>query len=760
MFVHGDPRFRVNSEADYDAEIFFRFGLDSLNYYEYRAPVHPGWDQRNEIAIKFADITALKQGRDSTNKLSVPIPVEGGPPGAYYRVLGNPSLTQVVYLAIGVTNPLGKGTVEPLVGQVWANELRLTSVDDSKGWAYRFDTQLKLADLGTVAFNYSRVDPNFHALEQRFGSRQLTTSWGLTASMQLDRFFSQDWAGTSLPISYSHTESLVKPKYLPNSDVLVTEAATQLTNKVLRNGGTSEEAQAQAEQLIYNSETRRITDTYAAPSFRIGLPSQEWYIRDLFNKLSFGFSYTKSRDRSPAVVRRTAWSWNARVNYAFSFSPDYFFQPFKNLFDGVWLLDEYKNMKIFFTPSNFNWRSLGAQLITSRNFTASRQAGFAWKLTEGGLTNLSGDYSVSVESSLLDFELDRTGKQRGFSKILGDIFFGDKGVNFGKDSRYQQRNQFTSKPNIPNILDIKKYLDFTVSYGVDYGWQDALTKGDLGKSAGFNNNINVSMNFRLKQLIDPLFEDAPGTATAAPQAPGRGRRGGGVVAPPTDSVKIADSTTAVADTTSGVARVLKQLKTLARTFIKIPFLDYDNISVTFTQTNNAQNSGVIGRTGFVNFWGRVPFFQNSLAKYGPSRLYQLGLVSDPTGKLDNFRFTGKPPFFHWDVVPGIRAANGVLVNSYRQSNRLTFKTSRALWEGARLDLNWNVGWTYNRTQNINTDSLGIPTIANTTTTGSVDRSFLTMPDVLVLGVFKTSLKEVSKRYGELKAVRDSAVSDE
>jgi cell surface protein SprA len=84
--------------------MFFRFGLDSLNYYEYRAPIKPGWDPANDVVIQFEDITAAKQARDSVNKLSDPIPVPGGPPGATYRVLGNPSLTQIVYLSVGVAN--------------------------------------------------------------------------------------------------------------------------------------------------------------------------------------------------------------------------------------------------------------------------------------------------------------------------------------------------------------------------------------------------------------------------------------------------------------------------------------------------------------------------------------------------------------------------------------------------------------------------------------------------------------------------------
>jgi hypothetical protein len=276
---------------------------------------------------------------------------------------------------------------------------------------------------------------------------------------------------------------------------------------------------------------------------------------------------------------------------------------------------------------------------------------------------------------------------------------------------------------IPNIFNIKRYLDVTFGYSVDYQWQDALTRGDLGKSAGFNNSVTFSMTLRLKQLIDPLFEEGPAAAGGAPSA--RGRRGGETEARPAS-----DTTAAARDTTGGgFSRTLTRLKQLLKAVIKYPLLDYDNITITFNQTNSAQNSGVVGGPGFVNFWGRVPFFQESELRYGPSRLYQLGLLSDPSGKLTNFRFTGAFPFVAWDEVTGLRAPGGVLMNSYRQTNRVALKTSRSLWEGARVDLNWSVGWAYNRTQNLATDStFGIPTITNASTTGSVDRSFLSFPE--------------------------------
>ncbi|MBM2840146.1 MAG: hypothetical protein HW412_674, partial [Bacteroidetes bacterium] len=617
MFVHGDDTWGTLTVKP---QAFYRFGLDSLNFYEYRSPIYPGWDSRNEILIRFSELTAIKQLRDSINHPATRVIRTADGDSIVYSVVGNPSLTQVRYLSVGVTN---RG-IQPLYGQAWYNELRLTEVDDSPGWAYRFDTQVKLADFGTVSFNYSKVDPNFHTLEQRFGSRQTGTNWALNASVQLEKFFPNDWVGTTFPFSYSRTVSLVRPKYLPNSDVLVSEAAELARAKALKQNGSEADAIAAANRVRLESETYRVTNTYAAPNFKLGLPSQAWYVRDTFNKLAFGFNYTRSTERNPATVRRVSWEWNAKLSYALNLSPDYYFQPFKDLFDGLWFLDEYKEVKIYYTPTNFSWslnvvrardntvqRVLNAQETITRRFNASRQFGFGWKLSEGGLSNLAGTYNLTIQSSLLNFETDRFGNQRPFSRILDDIFFGERLINFGTDNNYSQQNQFSSRPNIPNIFNIKKYLDLSLSYSVDYSWQNSLTRGDLGKSAGWNNNISLTMNFKLKQLFDPLFEESS-QAAALPPGPGpRGRGRGESEADHEAGGETPKETPQPADTTaeqqpSGRGKTLEQLKNLVKLLIKVPFLDYDNVNITFTQSNSVANSGVVGRTWFVNFWGRLP----------------------------------------------------------------------------------------------------------------------------------------------------------
>jgi cell surface protein SprA len=191
----------------------------------------------------------------------------------------------------------------------------------------------------------------------------------------------------------------------------------------------------------------------------------------------------------------------------------------------------------------------------------------------------------------------------------------------------------------------------------------------------------------------------------------------------------------------------------------MPFFDWDRISITFQQTNSIRNSGVLGRPGFLNLFGRVPFFQGSLVENGPSLLYQLGLSSSPHGTVI---VKAKPsfPFITGSTVPGVRAARGNLTDVFNQTNNFTTRTSRALWEGARVDLSWTLGWSYNTTRTIQTDSAGAPREVSRTTSGDVNRTFLTFPNTFIFKFFKTGVEDVSKRFEELKGNRGDTRGNE
>ncbi|MDD8017499.1 MAG: cell surface protein SprA [Bacteroidota bacterium] len=760
MFVHGD----ANSAKD-PVNAFIRFGADSLNYYEYKTRIYPGWDVRNNIRIKFEDLTAIKQGRDSSN-VRVTIPVKGGPAGATYAALGNPTLTRINYISVGVENPVKAGTTNtPITGQIWVNELRLTDVDDTPGWAYSVSTSVKLADLGSIAFTYSQVDPYFHSLENRFGSRMTSTNWNLSTSLAFEKFFPQEWNGTTFPFSYSHTEQFQKPKYLPSSDIVVTSAADQQKEFITKKTGSSQTGDQERERIITESQSLSTTDTYAMPSFKVNVPSDLWFVRDILNRIGYGFSYTTSSLRSPTVAFRTSWQWNARINYAYNFDPNYYLQPFDFL-QGVPVLQEFRGTQLYYFPvsniatgvslnrsrSNERLRDQAQDSNPVRGLSASRNMQFGWKLTDNGLLNVSGDYSVDISSSMVHLELDRYGRQRDFQQILNQMFLQDQLVSFGYDNSYNQSFSVNTKPRVPAFFDLNKYVSLSARYSVGYRWQNSLQQGDLGIGTGWGNNISLTSDVSLKSFVDTWFPAAPASSnessssTPPPPTRSRGNRDDDSADSTVQKVEAPkiDSTVVPKRTNVGLIGI-------ARMLIKTPFLDYDKINVSFTQTNSAQNNGVPGRPGFTNFFGRIPFVQQSDRKYGPSRAYQLGLVSVPSADITDIFVTGKFPFigFSTDANKQLRAKGASITDAFSQNNKITFRTSRDLWAGARVDLNWNLGWDYSRSQSLHTDSAGHPILVSSATSGAIERSFMTLPPTFIFSMFKSGIEDVAKKYHSL-----------
>lgn len=756
MFVHGDNHFG-STPLTTTAFVFLRFGSDSLNYYEYRAPVYPGWDFRNNVNIRFEDLTAIKQVRDSVSGRTI-IRVPGGPDSSTYAVLGEPTLTRITFISIGVENPVGSGiSGAPITGQVWVNELRLSDVDDTPGWAYSVSTNVKLADFGTMAFSYSQVDPNFHSLESRFGSRVTSTSWNLSSSFAFEKFLPPSWTGTALPFSYSHSEQISVPKYLPSSDILVTKAAEL------------QQDQKEKERILSEVQSLSTTDTYAFPGFKVTILSDNWFFRDIFNRITYGFSYTTSSMRNPSVAARTSWQWSSRLGYSYTFAPDNYIQPF-GFFENLFLLEDIREFQLYFIPlTNFNsglslsrsrtnerLRKQAKENAPIRNLSASRNMSFGWKLTENGLLNLSGDYSLDISSSMVHLELDPWGRQRDFQQIMNQMFLQDRLVNFGYDNSYNQSFSVNTRPRVP--VSLSKYLTLSAKYNVGYRWQNSLQQGDLGISTGWSNNISLSSDISLKSFVDSWFPAKPVSDETEQSTPtparGRGERDDDEdeetnVPKEYKEEPQQKSVSVNSDTTKPAKPAGEGLIGIVRTVIKTPLLDYDKINIAFTQTNSANSGGVPGRPGFANFFGRAPFVQKGDNKYGPTRSYQLGLVSVPGANITDVFLKPQFPFvgFTTDADKQIRARGMNGSDGFTQTNKLSFRTGRELWQGARIDLTWNLGWSYSRTQTIRADTLfGRTTIINTATGGSIERSFLTLPPTFIFSMFKNGIEQVSKNY--------------
>ncbi|MGA9408103.1 MAG: cell surface protein SprA [Bacteroidota bacterium] len=808
MFVRGDPTFSTNPLKP-SAKIFLRLGADSLNYYEYREPIMPSapiafpksgdepsvWKPENNIDIKFADLTAIKQDRDSAQINSVLTKaVPGGPIGSTYSVLGNPTLTNIEYISIGIENP---DTITHKIidsASVWVNELRLLDADNTPGKAYSVTTALKLADIGNISFSYTDVDPNFHQLESQFGSRSTNRNWSLNSNFSLEKFLPTSWVGTSLPFSYSHTEGSASPEYVTNSDINISVAAEKQREDILAQGGSIQEANAAQQELILESQTLSTSDTYTMPTFKINLPSQQWVIRDFFNKLTYGFSYTHNYTRTPTIQYQTSWSWSGHLGYSYVTNPDNYIAPFAGLGKGF-LLGGFKDFRLYYPIQNINMtldmtraqtfqqmRGESNQSPPNRTLTANRTLSFAWKLTENGLINLSGNYSLSVASTLVYLETDEYGNQRDFSSILRDLFFQEQLISFGQDNSYGQNIDVEMHPRLAELLNINKYLTLSAHYNVSYRWQNNFQQGDLGQGTSWGNNITLSSDLSLKPFVETWFPTKKASEVQQGQAESHSRRVGrgrgheddeqlldvntpAPQSPQVDSaglrgLSLARDSTKGRDSAAAQLQGAKPKKAISvkegliemtRLLIKTPFLDYDKISVAFNEGNNATNGGVPGRPGFANLFGRIPLFENGDPRFGPTSAYQLGFVSDPTSNITGARTQSRFPFITFATDTGLRAPNALINDSYTQNNKITLRTSRDLWAGAHLDLNWDVDWTYSRNQSLSTDSLGRPTITSTATGGSIERSFFTLPPTFIFSVFKSGIGEVSKEFGALQS---------
>jgi cell surface protein SprA len=738
FFIHGDGSMPDNmvTGAVPKAYAFVRFGIDSSNYYEYRRPLLRGWQ---DISIDLEELTKIKENQDSLNRYnrtSIPAPND---PDAMFFIKGNPILTRVQFFGLGIVNPSERFPNE-LTTTMWVDEMRLISPESRSDWAGIGSVNLTLADLGTINANFQLTNPNFHQLEERFGKRTASANWSVTMTGNLEKFAPQSFKQMKLPITLTHSEMMETPEYVANNDINLSKAATEAYNKVFKETNSVSAAQQARDNVISRSQSLKVQDSWAITGFKFGIPINYWLVNETFNKTTITYSYSQEYERTPIYKERFNWQWRLGVQYGVTIPELIVLKPLSWL-QGISILDVYSNWKLNLLPSNFNAnigmnrrrqteqsRFLDFPSPVLRDFSAQRSYNFSWKLSEGGLLSPVIDYSVTTNSTLVEFEFDEYGKQRTGSEIASTMLF-NKGqiVDFGHNNLHTQTVTINLRPQIPNFFNITKYFDLTGSYSTTYNWSDPMqTKleiRDVVKNASFTNTIRFNMGFKLKSLGESWF----GVTETAPK---------GGLSKMQDTTKKSDNE---------LSTSLNVLKTI--------FFDWEKVDFVFNQQNSSVNPGVYGSTGMQNFWVGGFLGQGNEYSNGPSWAYQLGLIEQPHGGFNISSRSGFP-FFGFDTYTGLRPANARLQDNYKQTTTFEIKTSRPLWPGARLDLNWKTEVGYNRNQTVVTDAFGNPAFTNVIGTETYNRTFLTFPSIFGFNPFNNTIDNVISLYENRKAVID------
>ncbi len=250
LFLHAEALPGLESElADGEVSAFIRLGSDfTQNYYEYEVPLkltpegsyisddaaptgedrYIVWPTENEIDLEFEQLQDAKQQRNvdmraegSNVSLTTPYIVYEEDNNRKVTIMGNPNLSNVKTIMIGIRNPKAGNNVEqddeqPKSIEVWVNELRLTDFNDDGGWAANSRISTNFADFANLTVSGYMHTAGYGSIEKKVNDRYKdeTKEYDITSQIEFGKFFPKDY-GVSVPVYLGFSESYSDPEYNP-----------------------------------------------------------------------------------------------------------------------------------------------------------------------------------------------------------------------------------------------------------------------------------------------------------------------------------------------------------------------------------------------------------------------------------------------------------------------------------------------------------------------------------------------------------------
>lgn len=452
MYVHGDT---TNGMTTTDSVLFFlRLGRDSSNYYEYQTYVKPGWNQENFVDLEFDQVTALKDSamQAQENRLDT-IDVSRFP----YRVKGRPNINEVQYLAAGVVN-MGE---EPISGEIWLDELRVTDVRKDVGTAARIAVNGSAADLITYNFSYEHRDAYFRGLSQatrggssnNLGSGEETNNLALSTGLSFQKFLPRSW-GARIPISFSYAKSERIPLLRTNSDVVLPEE-------------------------VRREETSKTVSYKVSVSESFGRKGGGLLFNALLNRQKVSFSYSRSISNTVNAPYSMGENYNVRSEFDMGIRNGISLPIFFWTKPLPFLKKAYESRLNLF-PETWRWSgTFNRSLRVSDDRDFNRTSAFNRTL-EGRMNlsynifkNLSTSYNFTTRRDLSDPDL---------------VNLSFKNPKLGLENNYNQSFRTTYDPKL------FEFLLTTFNYNASYS--DSYDRGSQTRSSNLSRGFSVQGSFR------------------------------------------------------------------------------------------------------------------------------------------------------------------------------------------------------------------------------------------------------------------------
>lgn len=481
-------RMEVHAEAitgqplkDGDLTAFIRIGSDyQNNFYEYEIPLKitpPGVYDNNSDAARLKvwptensfdiDLSVLQTAKEERNKqmlmsgssLSLTDVFVYKHDGASVSVCGNPNMSNITVIMLGVRNPIKTRSPatddgHPKSAEVWVDELRLSDFIESDGWAANAHLQARLADLGTIDIVGQTSTPGWGAIDSKINdqSKEQTLKYDISSSLEFGKFFPEK-VGVRLPVYIGYSESMIKPKYDPlDPDILLSEALREAKNKAARDSilNVSEDY----------SRRKTITISNAGITKRGAKP----HIWDLAN-LSFNYTYNETYSTNTNTLLDLDKEYKGGFTYDYQAHPANI-MPFKNV--------RFLDAPVFKIIKDFNFYTFPKSISFRTDLDRTYD--------ELQTRNIDNPYLLVEPSFKKDFEWTRI-------------------YDFKYDVTKSLKFDFTAT-NLARIDEPAGGVDKKRYASTYEAWRDSVISNlkKLGRTTSYNHVINITYTIPVNKL--------------------------------------------------------------------------------------------------------------------------------------------------------------------------------------------------------------------------------------------------------------------
>ena len=551
MFLHAQS-YRGDDVQDDDLTAFLRIGSDeNENYYEIEVPlkITPQdvtgvseadlprfvWPLENEIDVSIDELLGVKSQRNlqqltsgaGTNDSRIPFSVPSGDGKYLFTVKGNPDVSNLTTMLIGVRNP-GSEDRESHSMCLWANELRVTDFDSQQGWAANARVNVQLADLGSISASTRYTSFGFGSIQDKISQRTRfeTFQYDVSASINIDKFLLPEKTGLKVPMFASYQQSRSTPQFDPLDPDTPLDAS-------LKSFATDEERK-DYRRIVEDRRTSRSLNFTNVRKEKVKQDAR----RNIYDIENFSFTYAYSDIRSSNVNQQSFLQKTVSGGVAYNYTPPTVsIEPFANAkaFSNPFL-KLIKDINFSPLPSNLSFRAdlnrsfrrtqlydddlsipgpgeRNDLLLIERLFTFSRSYNLRWSIFKG----LSIDYSARANAVIDEPE----------PEIVGDIdtpeerrFIWDQIWSLGRMRNFSQ--DISAQYKLPlDKLPLTSWMNADYRYSVSYGWTAGFVNrerdeaGDLTPDPNdpnfFGNFLNNSRDQTLSGRLDfvKLYNNVP-----------------------------------------------------------------------------------------------------------------------------------------------------------------------------------------------------------------------------------------------------------